>query len=140
MTTNSILLTLNMSSCFDFIANHGESDVDCGGSTCFQRCMEGEQCFMNSDCDNGFCVNGLCIAIKPAKNLFGSGMAAAAPAVITDNDHVSIDLSAALVLFLISLCIIVGGLKYLESSLNAARMRTSLRRNADSILQPFVDE
>ena len=94
---------------------------------------------MNSDCDNGFCVNGLCIAIKAAKNLFGSGMAAA-PAVITDNDHVSIDLSAALVLFLISLCIIVGGLKYLETSLSAARMRTSLRRNADSILQPFVNE
>ena len=49
-------------SCFDGVLNYGfETDVDCGGSLCPQKCEAGALCFRDLDCDfGGSCVNGTC--------------------------------------------------------------------------------
>ncbi|MEW5849345.1 MAG: LamG-like jellyroll fold domain-containing protein [Myxococcota bacterium] len=41
-------------SCWDGVANGGETDRDCGGP-CIHRCALGEGCLVNSDCDSGVC-------------------------------------------------------------------------------------
>ncbi|MFA4960936.1 MAG: hypothetical protein WC548_04715 [Candidatus Pacearchaeota archaeon] len=45
--------------CSDGIKNQDESDIDCGGETCYY-CDNGEGCLYNSDCFSNFCSDGEC--------------------------------------------------------------------------------
>ncbi|APR78023.1 Tryptophan synthase alpha chain [Minicystis rosea] len=49
--------TLN---CNDSTKNGTETDVDCGGTTCGNKCGNGKTCSAGSDCTSGFCVDGVC--------------------------------------------------------------------------------
>jgi hypothetical protein len=51
--------TSNCTSCFDVQQNSDETDIDCGGSFCLP-CPGGAACFVNDDCDSGFCDGGIC--------------------------------------------------------------------------------
>lgn len=46
--------------CFDFEKNGDETGVDCGGNTCWQRCLPGDGCIANTDCNSIFCDEGTC--------------------------------------------------------------------------------
>ena len=48
------------SHCFDFIRNKDETDIDCGGPTCWQRCLPGDLCTTNTDCNSVHCYQGKC--------------------------------------------------------------------------------
>lgn len=48
------------SSCFNSIADGGETDVDCGGSTTCVRCDIGQGCIDDSDCVSRYCSSGTC--------------------------------------------------------------------------------
>jgi hypothetical protein len=48
-------------SCNDGIKNQDETDVDCGGSTCSQRCWTGQECLEDGDCHYDICEDGICI-------------------------------------------------------------------------------
>jgi hypothetical protein len=50
----------NAPTCDDNIANQDETDVDCGGNACADRCGLGDACGANSDCAVGDCVSGIC--------------------------------------------------------------------------------
>ena len=41
--------------CFDGFANNKESDVDCGGEQCEQRCADAARCRAPTDCASGYC-------------------------------------------------------------------------------------
>jgi len=47
--------------CNDFIKNHDESDVDCGGIC--NSCVNGKICLINSDCQSNNCVSGICASL-----------------------------------------------------------------------------
>lgn len=47
-------------SCQDKIKNFDESDVDCGGSLCSARCIDGKSCSSGSDCSSHTCINNVC--------------------------------------------------------------------------------
>jgi hypothetical protein len=48
-------------SCSDGKENQDETDTDCGGATCEQRCDTGKKCKEDTDCGtNLFCKNNLC--------------------------------------------------------------------------------
>lgn len=55
--------------CADGIKNGTETDVDCGGGTC-PACANGKTCNVDSDCQSGFCNNGVCAppCPKPASD------------------------------------------------------------------------
>ena len=49
--------------CFDGIKGSNdvnETDVDCGGSDCTNRCIIGKACLVGSDCTTGVCTSGIC--------------------------------------------------------------------------------
>lgn len=46
--------------CRDGKRNGSETDVDCGGRC--QRCVNGQSCRGQDDCDSGLCVSGVCQA------------------------------------------------------------------------------
>ncbi|HTR54721.1 MAG TPA: DUF4215 domain-containing protein [Kofleriaceae bacterium] len=46
--------------CTDGIQNEDETDVDCGGTTCFARCADGKHCVGNSDCASATCTATVC--------------------------------------------------------------------------------
>ena len=49
--------------CFDGIKGSNdvnETDVDCGGSDCTNRCIIGKACLVGSDCTTGTCTAGVC--------------------------------------------------------------------------------
>ncbi|CAF1196432.1 unnamed protein product [Adineta steineri] len=46
--------------CFDGLMNGDETDIDCGGS-CL-TCDVGKNCSLAKDCNNGECINGICIS------------------------------------------------------------------------------
>ena len=48
------------SMCTDMKKDGQETDIDCGGTQC-PRCADGQICLLGGDCNNGACVNGLCI-------------------------------------------------------------------------------
>ena len=48
------------SRCADRTRNGDETDVDCGGSC--PRCVNGQTCRGQDDCDSGLCVSGVCRA------------------------------------------------------------------------------
>lgn len=50
-----------MPGCADSVKNGDESDIDCGGSVCV-RCAAGLHCRGPSDCFDGVCTAGLCVA------------------------------------------------------------------------------
>jgi hypothetical protein len=67
--------------CFDGVLNQDESDVDCGGDTCTERCSDSGRCYFGSDCASGRCALGVCVpaVIAPApetginwKSIFGT--------------------------------------------------------------------
>jgi hypothetical protein len=41
------------------LQNGDETDVDCGGATCLP-CLDGQGCFVDGDCNSGFCDVGVC--------------------------------------------------------------------------------
>jgi hypothetical protein len=48
-------------SCGDAVQDGTETGVDCGGSDPFcRRCLPGEACQSNTDCQNMFCLGGVC--------------------------------------------------------------------------------
>lgn len=53
---NNVCKTPN---CTDNTTNGGETDVDCGGSTC-AKCTIGKKCNAASDCQSGLCNTGTC--------------------------------------------------------------------------------
>ncbi len=50
--------------CADGVQNGDETDVDCGGTTCFDRCGDGFGCMISSDCSSGVCIGFTC---QPAR-------------------------------------------------------------------------
>ena len=52
-------------SCNDKVLNQDETDVDCGGTTCYP-CTEDKKCKFWGDCESGLnCQSGLCQVCKP---------------------------------------------------------------------------
>ncbi len=49
-----------INSCEDGKKNNDETDVDCGGSFCSQRCDGGKQCLTDNDCVTSGCTNNVC--------------------------------------------------------------------------------
>jgi hypothetical protein len=51
-------------SCFDGTTQAflGETDVDCGGSTCSKRCADAGTCAINTDCASNDCLNSVCVS------------------------------------------------------------------------------
>src|SRR5262249_39805866 len=47
--------------CSDAVKNGNETDIDCGGGTCF-ACAAGKSCSLGSDCQSGICAGGVCQA------------------------------------------------------------------------------
>lgn len=45
--------------CVDGRFGEGETDTDCGGAAC-QPCGKGQICKAASDCESGYCVDGVC--------------------------------------------------------------------------------
>ncbi len=60
LTSFFALLPLAHSDCFNSIADGHETDVDCGGSDCWQRCGIGQQCKKGHDCYSGRCLHNSC--------------------------------------------------------------------------------
>ena len=52
--------TCSPPSCDDGIINQDETDVDCGGRACPDRCDETEMCAVGGDCTTGSCSSGEC--------------------------------------------------------------------------------
>lgn len=48
--------------CSDEVANGTETDEDCGGPDCDQRCDAGAECRVDSDCASLLCRDGRCVA------------------------------------------------------------------------------
>ncbi len=50
-------------SCNDGVKNQGESDIDCGGTSTCQKCVNGDDCIINQDCISTYCnaSNKICI-------------------------------------------------------------------------------
>jgi hypothetical protein len=49
--------------CEDGVRNGTESDLDCGGDDArCRRCLEGQRCEVDGDCDGAACSNGVCTA------------------------------------------------------------------------------
>jgi hypothetical protein len=51
--------------CNDGVKDGGETDVDCGGGStamgaCSQKCGQGKQCKVDTDCSTGHCADGVC--------------------------------------------------------------------------------
>ncbi len=53
--------------CGDGVKNHGETDVDCGGS-CPKKCADGRGCSSGADCASGQCASGACVPSCEADN------------------------------------------------------------------------
>ena len=60
--------------CFDFVHNGNESDIDCGGFMCWRRCESGEICNTPFDCESGTCIDGTCVS-EIYRSLSASGAA-----------------------------------------------------------------
>lgn len=56
--------------CDDYRKNGKETDLDCGGGTC-AACADGMECFAHTDCEAGYCHQGICG--MPATALGGEG-------------------------------------------------------------------
>ncbi len=48
-----------VTSCWNFVKDQSETDVDCGGRVC-KDCAAGKHCVYGTDCVSGTCLNGLC--------------------------------------------------------------------------------
>eukprot|EP00727_Mastigamoeba_balamuthi_P012678 m51a1_g8032 hypothetical protein (518) ;mRNA; r:32873-35046 len=48
--------------CTDGVRNAGETDVDCGGQQCPERCADGKRCSGPADCASSSCRGGTCAA------------------------------------------------------------------------------
>lgn len=64
------IITSVSATCFDNAQNGFETDVDCGG-TCWARCMVGERCMADVDCETTNCVDKICdlIPTRPLRGL-----------------------------------------------------------------------
>ena len=49
--------------CSDGLHNGYESDVDCGGIYCPDKCGQGKECALDEDCATGFCVDEVCCGV-----------------------------------------------------------------------------
>jgi cysteine-rich repeat protein len=54
-TCNAKCQQIVLATCTDGIQNQDETDVDCGGTTCFKRCANGDTCKTNTDCSSANC-------------------------------------------------------------------------------------
>lgn len=46
--------------CYDGLVNEDETDVDCGGTTCSERCQRSKRCVVDSDCVSFLCSGEVC--------------------------------------------------------------------------------
>ena len=46
--------------CIDNIKNQDETDVDCGGDSCPNKCVDGNTCKYDQDCQSNYCFSGIC--------------------------------------------------------------------------------
>ncbi len=58
---NKIFLFKALPTCTDNIQNQDETDIDCGGTICTDRCSINQTCLITSDCNNATCVMGTCL-------------------------------------------------------------------------------
>ena len=90
-------------SCFDFIQNNDETDVDCGGTHCWQRCAPGDACDDDTDCMTSLCEQMRCQYGE--RTLYvGSG-----PAPPVPEESVNVLTVFVMVLILVAACIIING-------------------------------
>lgn len=54
---------LKYTSCKNGVKNDTETAIDCGGATCKNRCVVGDDCAAGSDCGTGKCTAGTCAAL-----------------------------------------------------------------------------
>lgn len=119
--------------CFNFEFDVGESDIDCGGSLCWQRCELGMRCVIDSDCFSNTCINNICNSEEGYVRILSGSGAAATRAPVTEEEYS--DLSVSLVFFAVCIGIIVLAARYIEVSVMQARERAHL---IDSI-QPLIE-
>lgn len=67
-----------MDTCYDFVRNGDETDIDCGGATCWTRCGSNASCHADEDCLSASCMDGICTTLREAASrlLDASGTAA----------------------------------------------------------------
>ncbi|MEM9071541.1 MAG: fibrinogen-like YCDxxxxGGGW domain-containing protein [Myxococcota bacterium] len=53
-----------MGPCTNGVVDGEETDVDCGGTECFDRCADGRSCAISADCESAVCIGGTC---QPAR-------------------------------------------------------------------------
>jgi hypothetical protein len=59
-------------SCSDGLRGLDEADVDCGGDTC-ARCLPGQRCRVDADCDQVLCRSGLCLPASCNDGILNQG-------------------------------------------------------------------
>ena len=67
--------------CFDFQVNAGETDIDCGGTSCWRRCDVGQRCEDGSDCISGACEANVCMGSRMLGGVIKAGSGASAVSV-----------------------------------------------------------
>lgn len=55
--------TSSTATCNDGMKNGAETDADCGGPDCEDRCVLGRGCAVGSDCESGICRDEMCAGV-----------------------------------------------------------------------------
>ena len=88
--------------CFNLVVNEGETDIDCGGTSCWQRCEIGQKCEIGADCISGICTENVCSELCGSRmlrnDLIGSGMAKPTTADVGPNSIITVTVFALVVL------------------------------------------
>lgn len=122
--------------CFNFIRDVGETDVDCGGSFCWQRCEIGMGCLTHSDCVTNICSNTVCMPEGQLPSMYtrSLGASGAAAGISKTEDEYS-DVSVSLVFFAVCVGILVLAARYIEVSLMKSRERAYLLSSIEPLLE-----
>lgn len=64
-------LTINIQNCSDGKLNRFETDIDCGGFC--KKCLDGQYCNYNFDCQSNYCDNGTCFDSRCHNNIQDEG-------------------------------------------------------------------
>ena len=129
-------------SCFNFVVDAFESDIDCGGPDCYMRCEVGFYCNDDLDCLSNYCRDNICIPsdMFEARVLAASGAAvadapAAANAPSPSPDPEYTDLSVELVLFAILIAVIVLSARLFEMKFMRQRERSEILSSIKPLLE-----
>ena len=96
--------------CYDKILNQDESDVDCGGKIC-GKCSLKKACFVNEDCNEGYCINRVC------------ALEQAAPAPPSESPWIYALVSVAAILIIIAVIILGKKVKKREIPIYSDKKR-----------------